>query len=448
MTTTDPVVHDVGARRWRVLGYTLLGLLAYVPVLLTKPGKVVADTKSYLYLDPGRLLERAFSMWDPNIGMGTVTHQNIVYVFPMGPYYWLLHLVGVPAWVSQRLWFGSILFAAGLGVLFLLRTLNVRGPGVAVGAVVFMLTPYTLDFAARISVILMPWAGLPWMLALTIRALRARDGKGAWRYPAIFAIVVQVVGGVNATALIFAGVAPVLWILYAWITREVDGRRALKVTGRIGLLTLLTSLWWIVGLWAQSGYGLNILKFTETLQVVSLSSLPSEVLRGLGYWFFYGIDRVGHWTDASVPYMQNLALIGVSFLLPVLALVSAMCVRWLHRAYFVVLVVVGVVVAVGANPYDDPSPLGGVFKSFAESSSFGLALRSTSRAVPLVALGLAVLLGVGVNAVSSTWRGRDRDVAGVPLRGMLLAGVIVVLAVVNLPALWTGDFYTQDLTRD
>ena len=140
----------------------------------------------------------------------------------------------MPAWVSQRLWLGSILFAAALGVLYLLRTLHVRGPGAVVGdACVFMLTPYTLDFSARISVILLPWAGLPWMLALTIRALRARDERGAWKYPAIFAIVVQIVGGVNATALVFAGIAPVLWIVYAMRrSREVDWRRALGVTAR------------------------------------------------------------------------------------------------------------------------------------------------------------------------------------------------------------------------
>src|SRR5262249_16721264 len=150
-------------------------------------------------------------------------------------------------------------------------------------AVVFMLTPYSLDFAARISVILLPWAGLPWMLALTIRAVRAPDGKGSWRYPAIFAIVVQVVGGVNATALVFAGIAPVLWIAYAWLTREVDARRALKVTARIGVLTVLTSAWWMAGLWAQGSYGLDILKYTETLRVVSVASTPLETLRGLGY---------------------------------------------------------------------------------------------------------------------------------------------------------------------
>src|SRR5829696_9925751 len=159
MTTTAPVVHDVGARRWRVLGYTLLGLLAYVPVLLTKPGKVVADTKSYLYLDPGRLLERAISMWDPNIGMGTVTHQNIGYVFPMGPYYWLMENVGFPSWVAQRIWLGSLVFFAGVGVLYLLRTIDMRGPGAVVAALAYMLSPYSLHYAARISVILLPWAG-------------------------------------------------------------------------------------------------------------------------------------------------------------------------------------------------------------------------------------------------------------------------------------------------
>src|SRR4029077_21201789 len=122
----------IAPARLRPLGYAALAAIAYVPLLLTSQGRVVADTKSYLYLDPGRLLERAPSMWDPNIGLGTVTHQNIGYLFPMGPYYWVLHFVGSPAWVSQRLWLGTILLFAALGMLYLLKTLHVRGPGVVV----------------------------------------------------------------------------------------------------------------------------------------------------------------------------------------------------------------------------------------------------------------------------------------------------------------------------
>src|SRR5262249_21320957 len=144
---------------------------AYVPVLLSAPGKVGADTKQYLYLDPGRLISRAVSMWDPHVGMGTVTHQTIGYVFPMGPYYWTLDKLGVPDWVAQRLWLGSLLFAAALGVLYLFRTFGVRGPGVVVAAFAFMLTPYTLDYSARISVLLMPFAALPWMIGVVRKAL-------------------------------------------------------------------------------------------------------------------------------------------------------------------------------------------------------------------------------------------------------------------------------------
>ena len=80
----------------RAAGFALLALLAYVPVLRSSPGRVAADTKTYLTLDPSRLLSRAWSMWDPNIGLGTVTHQNIGYLFPMGPFFWLGQAVGLP----------------------------------------------------------------------------------------------------------------------------------------------------------------------------------------------------------------------------------------------------------------------------------------------------------------------------------------------------------------
>jgi hypothetical protein len=424
----------------RVAGYLVLAAVAYVPLVRTSPGRVVADTKSYLYLDPGRLLERAPSMWDSNIGLGTVTHQNIGYLFPMGPYYWLVHLLGVPAWVSQRLWLGTILLFAALGMLYLLRTLHVHGPGVVVAALLYMLSPYVLDFAARLSVILLPWAGLPWMLALVIRALR----DGGWKYPAIFAIVVQVVGSVNATALVFAGIAPALWVFYAvFVTREIDRRRAVDTVAKIAGLTILASLWWIAGLAAQSAYGLDILKFTETLQTVSHTSLPSEVLRGLGYWFFYSGDRISPWIAPSVRYTQDLWLIAASFAVPLLAFVAAALVRWRHRAFFVLVMLVGFVVAVGINPYDDPSALGRLFRAFAESSSFGLALRSTARAVPLFALGAAVLLGLGVNALAERWSRR-----GVPVAGLVLSGLVIALAMVNLPSLWNGSIYGTSLQRD
>jgi len=426
-------------RGWVAIGYALLALAAYVPVLRSDPGKVAADTKQYLYLDPGRLLSRAVSMWDPHIGMGTVTHQNIGYLFPMGPYFWVLDKLGVPDWVAQRLWLGSILFFAGMGALYLLRTFGIRGPGVVVAAVAYMFTPYTLDYSARISVLLLPFAALPWMIGLTRKALR----DGGWKYPAIFALVVQVIGGVNATALIFAGVGPVLWIVYAWLVEhEVTWRRALGVTVRIGTLTLLTSLWWIAGLEMQGTYGLDILKYTETVRAVATASFPNEILRGLGYWFFYGGDRIGPWVESASLYTQRPVILIAGYGLVVLSLLAAGVVRWRHRLFFVALLLVGMIIAVGPSPYASPTPLGAIFKAFANSSSAGLALRSTARAVPLVVLALAVMLGLGVNEAVGRLRRRGHPA----LAGVAVAAVVVLIAV-NMPSLFNGTFYGKNLER-
>src|SRR5262249_44039718 len=201
-------------------------------------------------------------------------------------------------------------------------------------------------------------------------------------------------------ALIFAGVAPVLWILFSWLTRQVTFRRALAVTLKIGSLTLLTSLWWIAGLWAQGHYGLDVLKFTETVKAVSRTSRPSEVLRGLRYWFFYGQDNIGPWTEASVNYTQHGYVILAGYGLTAIALLGAAVARWRHRAFFLLLTFAGVVIAVGAYPYTSPTPFGALLKHWANSSAAGLAMRSTGRAIPLVTLGVAMLLGVGVNVVA------------------------------------------------
>ncbi len=423
-------------------GYLLLAALAYLPVLASSSGRVAADTKQYLYLDPSRLLSRAWSMWDPNIGFGTVTHQNIGYLFPMGPFYWVFQTLGVPDWVAQRLWLGSILFAAATGMLFLFRTLSLRGAGAVLGALLFMLSPYSLDYAARISVILLPWAGLPWLLGIVMRGLR----RGGWWHAAWFALAVQFIGGVNATALVFVGLAPALWIVHSVVvTREVRFRRAVGTVARFATLTFAASTWWIAGLWAQGSYGINILKFTETLRAVSRTSLPNEVLRGLGYWFFYGKDKLGPWIEASPTYTQRPLIILVSYGIPFLALAGAAFITWKYRSYFVAIIVAGVVIAVGAHPYDSPTPLGGWFKAAANSSTIAFALRSTGRATPLVILGIAALFAAGTNAVLARFGAVHWRAISLRLAIPVAVGLLIV---VNLPALWNGTFYGANLQRN
>jgi arabinofuranan 3-O-arabinosyltransferase len=414
--------------------YAALALVAFVPMLASQPGVVTDDTKTYLYLDPGRYVRQAASLWDPGVGLGTVTHENIGYLLPMGPYFWLMAELHVPLWIAQRLWMGALLFAAGAGALFLCRTIGLHGPGRYVAALGYMYTPYVLQYAGRISVILMPWSGLPWMIAFVILAVR----RPGWRYPALFALVVALVSGINASSILYVGVAPVLFLLYAvLVSKEATWRRVWGVAWKTGLLTALVSLWWAVGLQVEAAYGVNVLKYTETVQATSGASLASEIVRGLGYWYFYGSDRLGSWTESSVQYTQNIWLIVLSFVVPTLCFVAAFFSRWRYRSYFIVVTVIGMVLAVGPNPYNNPSAVGSALKAFMVDTTAGLAMRSTDRASPLVILGLAMFLGAGVSAVYA----RARRVGVVV---WIFAAAAIAAATTPL---WTGSIIANGFTQ-
>ena len=97
--TSPPAAETGRGRAWhgreRYGRLELLGfaLLAYVPFLLSSPGRLASDTKQYLYLDPGRFLARVPFLWDPHVAAGTVPHQQIGYLFPMGPFFWVADLL-------------------------------------------------------------------------------------------------------------------------------------------------------------------------------------------------------------------------------------------------------------------------------------------------------------------------------------------------------------------
>lgn len=412
--------------------------LIYIPILLSKRGLTIADTKSYLYLDPSRLLSRAVSIWDPHLGLGTTSHQNIGYLFPMGPFYWfterVLHL---PPWVAQRLWLASLIFLAGMGIRYLLRTLGLEGPGIPIAMLVYSLTPYALQYSSRLSVLLSPWAALPWLLGMTIRGI----SKPSWKYPALIAITVQLAGGVNASALFFALLGPVLYVLYAaFVLKEAPLRSVISFSWRTILLTSLTSLWWVSGLLIEGKYGLNVLKYTETIKDVSSTQYPYEILRGVGYWMFYGRDPTSFWNSASLLVAKHPIVVLVSLLVPATALLAATTVRWRYRLFFIGLILTGVVIGVAAAPFDNPSIAGSVFKLFAGKSSLGLALRSTTRATPLIALGMAVLLCAGVNAWSAYLRSQNR--IGVMRWGI---AILALLCIANGTGLWSGNYYSSYL---
>jgi arabinofuranan 3-O-arabinosyltransferase len=419
------------------LGVWALALIAYLPALIAAPGRMPSDTKLYLYLDPGRLVSDAPYTWDNRQFAGWVPHQTITYLWPSGPWYWLFAHLGVPDWVAHRLWIATLLFVGGLGVRWAARHLGLAGVGALAAAFVYQLSPYILPYLSRTSLMLLPWASLGWLVGLTVRAAT----RTKWRDAAIFALVIFTVGSPNATALAMIAPAPVLWLIHAAWGRSITWRRAMSTTLRIGGLCLGVSLWWMAMLVVQGRHGADVLSYSETLEAVSYTSASTETLRGLGYWLFYIRDPYAFATTASAGYMESGRVIAIGFALVTLCVAGIALTRWSQRRYAALLVFSGILLAVGVHPIGDPSPLMSKLATTSRST-LTLALRSSTRALPLSNLGLALGAGALVSAVAtliSGWRPRLR---------LMAPAVVVGLAVLNLPALFDGGFVDPALERD
>lgn len=430
---TGPDRVPIRERRWAP--YALIATVCYLPLLVAQRGVLNADTKLYLYLDPGGLLERAQSLWDPAVGGGTVTHQTIGYLWPMGPFYWFFETIGVPDWVAQRLWVGTILFVAAAGVLHLTnRLLGPRWIHLA-PAVFYGLSPYVLGHVTGQSALLLPFAALPWMVIFMDRACR----EGGWRWPAAYALAVTTCGSLNGSSVFFVVVGSTLWApLLVRSTPSVAWREVIAAVARCGVLTLATQMWWLVGYAVGGSYGLPLLATTETLDTTSATTASTEVIRGLGYWFFYGADTTGPWlVGISTAYMTNIGLIVAGFALPVIALALGARVRWPHRTYFATLAALGVVLAVGAYAAADRSPFGSALAAASESSDLVLSLRNTQRATPLLLLGLAGLLAAGLHVLGETR----------PRRAQVVAALTALLVAATIPNLWTDGLVAERFSR-
>lgn len=376
----------------------------FLLALLQRPGWAVTDTKIDLHVDPGRFLADAAGPWTADISLGHVqSGQYGGYVFPMGPFFAALRELGLSAWVAQRLWLGALLFLAGWGVLRLMDALAGRPRGVvhAVAAAAFVLNPYVVTYASRVSVTLLAYAALPWLLLIVHRGLRERS----WLWPAAFALIVTSSGGgINAAVTAWALVGPLLLLLYEPAMRFVGWRPAWTFTWRTALLGAVTSLWWVVPLAVQSKWGLPFLPYTEQPGTIWGSTSASESLRLMGFWLSYvgvGYGEVLH------PYTSNAgtlvfwapAIVG-SLLLPAVALGGfAWTRRWRYAPFFLGMTLLGVLIMIAGFPEGTPLRRG---MNFAYNHLVSLqTLRTTYKAGPLPALGLAVLGGM---AAGVGWR--------------------------------------------
>ena len=413
--------------------------LAYLPVFIVQYGKAFTDTKLYLGTAPSDLLRNAATAWDSRLFAGYVPHQNIGYLWPSGPYYWLTESLNIPFWIVQRFWIGSLFFLAGWGLWRCCCRFDISRFSSVIGAMAYMLTPFVLSYLTRSSVLLLPWAGLGHLIATTLDLRNPPTNTSRlyqWRLPAILALIVLSVGGVNATALLMIAPGPVIVLLLMRRSGEITNRTAIGFVSRVSLLCLAISSWWIAALITQANHGSRVLSFSESVEAVSRTSTASEVLRGMGHWLNYINAHTAIATTSTIQFMANHWLIISGFSLVALAMMGISISRTRASQFASAFVFAGLVLAVGVHPIEDSAlfmrPLAENTESF-----IALALRSSTRAAPLMLLGLAIGLALLLEKLRFSMRIR-------PLLGLATAGLILF----NFAPIRTGSLFDNEMQRD
>ncbi|SOC49348.1 arabinofuranan 3-O-arabinosyltransferase [Blastococcus aggregatus] len=410
-------------------GLVCLGFV--VLCLAQSPGELVGDTKLDLVVDPLAFLTRALSLWEPQGFAGQLQYQAYGYFFPMGPFFAVGHLVGLPMWVVQRLWLAALMCTAFLGVVLLARRLRIGTPATALLAgIAYALAPRMLSVLSATSVEVTPMALAPWVLVPL--AGMSRHGSPR-RAAALSGLAVFCVGGVNAVAT-----AAVLPLAALYLVTRPPGPLRRRLVGWWTLCVGLATLWWAVPLLLLGRYSIPVFDYVETAATTTAPTDVLSVLRGTTYWIAQlASPSSGPYLPAGWSLLKDALPIAATLVLVLAGLVALTRHDLPERTWLVLGLLAGVgLVSMGhlatvdgawAGPLHEAldgalAPLRGVHK-------FDPVLR-----LPL-ALGLAHLLAVLVRVV----RGAGGAGTGVALARAKRAGAGVVLAAVVLAVAGTAS---------
>lgn len=314
MESGDRFEGALRSPEWRLR--VIAGAFALVAIsFIQRPGRIVGDTKADLVIDPGAFLNRALSLWDPNGAWGQVQNQAYGYLWPMGPFFWVGDLIGLPEWVIQRLWWSLILVTAYLGMIVLLHALKVGKPWAQIlGGFAFALSPRMLSVIGPTSIEVWPLALAPWVLApLVLATTTQRNPK---YLAALSALAVAMVGGVNAAATFAVIPLGALWILMA-----PGGPRKRTLIFFWPVFVLMGTLWWLIPLFLLGSVSPPFLDFIESAQTSTFAANITDALRGTTAWVPYveWASRAGRALISKPIVIINsfvvtgLGLIGITF---------------------------------------------------------------------------------------------------------------------------------------
>ena len=371
------------SRRWLWLVATVALTLSFAQ----SPGQISPDTKLDLTANPLRFLARATNLWNSELPFGQAQNQAYGYLFPHGAFFLAGHLLGLPGWVTQRLWWALLLTVGFWGLLRVAEALGIGSPtSRVIAAVAFALSPRVLTTLGSISSETLPIMLAPWVLLPTILALRGDADRSVRRLAGQAGVAVALMGAVNAIATLAGCLPAVIW----WACHRPN-RRWWRYSAWWSLALALAMTWWLVALILMARISPPFLDFIESSGVTTQWSSLVEVLRGTDSWTpFVAPDAT-----AGAPLVTGSVAILATCLVAAAGLAGLAMRNLPARGRLVTMLLVGVVLLAAGYSGGLGSPLAHHVQAFLDAG--GAPLRNVHKLesvvrIPIV-LGLAQLLG-------------------------------------------------------
>lgn len=411
----------------------LVGAIALALTFAQSPGRISPDTKLDLTANPLRFLARATNLWNSELPFGQAQNQAYGYLFPHGTFFLIGHALGVPGWITQRLWWALLLTVGFWGLLRVAEALGIGSPGSRViAAAAFALSPRVLTTLGSISSETLPMMLAPWVLLPTILALRATGPRSVRALAAQAGVAVALMGAVNAIATVAGCLPAVIW----WACHRPN-RLWWRYTGWWLVALVLATLWWVVGLVMLRSISPPFLDFIESSGVTTQWSSLVEMLRGTDSWTPY----VAPTATAGAPLVTGSAAVLGTCLVAAAGLAGLAGPTMPARGRLVTMLLVGVVLMAAGYSGGLGSPAAHAVQAFLDAG--GAPLRNVHKLgsvirIPIV-LGVAQLLGripLPGSAPKSLWLSAFAH----PERDKRVATAVVVLTalMVSTSLAWTG----------
>ncbi|AYJ07165.1 alpha-(1-_3)-arabinofuranosyltransferase [Mycobacterium avium subsp. avium] len=411
----------------------LVGAIALALTFAQSPGRISPDTKLDLTANPLRFLARATNLWNSELPFGQAQNQAYGYLFPHGTFFLIGHALGVPGWITQRLWWALLLTVGFWGLLRVAEALGIGSPGSRViAAAAFALSPRVLTTLGSISSETLPMMLAPWVLLPTILALRATGPRSVRALAAQAGVAVALMGAVNAIATVAGCLPAVIW----WACHRPN-RLWWRYTGWWLVALVLATLWWVVGLVMLRAISPPFLDFIESSGVTTQWSSLVEMLRGTDSWTPY----VAPTATAGAPLVTGSAAVLGTCLVAAAGLAGLAGPTMPARGRLVTMLLVGVVLMAAGYSGGLGSPAAHAVQAFLDAG--GAPLRNVHKLgsvirIPIV-LGVAQLLGripLPGSAPKSLWLSAFAH----PERDKWVATAVVVLTalMVSTSLAWTG----------